>query len=83
VCVTITVKNEITIITAPNDFFNLWAKFIIIHYNRKLIDPNTRKKFNESKRFDFYPMFYLPLRVLGAIGEPKRRGVQEVGHLPS
>jgi hypothetical protein len=53
------VKIEVTIITASNKIFDLWAQFITSHSNGKLIDPDTLKKFNESKRFDFGPRFQL------------------------
>jgi hypothetical protein len=53
------VKNEVTIITASDDIFALWSNFITSHSNGKLIDPDTQKKFNESKRFDFGPRFQL------------------------
>jgi hypothetical protein len=53
------VKNEVTIITASDKIFDLWAQFITSHSNGKLIDRDTLKKFNESKRFDFGPRFPL------------------------
>jgi hypothetical protein len=53
------VKNEVTIITASDKIFDLWAQFITSHSNGKLIDRDTLKKFNESKRFDFGPRFQL------------------------
>ena len=53
------VKNEATIIIISNELFNLWAKFIIAHSNKEFIDLDTRKKFNESKHFDYGPRFQL------------------------
>jgi hypothetical protein len=49
------VKNEVTIITALDDIFALWSNFITSHNNGELIDPDTQKKFNKNKRFDFGP----------------------------
>jgi hypothetical protein len=42
------VKNEVTIITASDELFDLWAEFITAHSNGELIDPDIGKKFNES-----------------------------------
>ena len=53
------VKNEVTIITAFDEIFDLWAQFIISHSNGELINPDTLKKFNENKRYDFGPRFQL------------------------
>jgi hypothetical protein len=53
------VKNDVTIITASDEIFDLWAQFITSHSNGELINPDTFKKFNESKRFDFGPRFQL------------------------
>jgi hypothetical protein len=41
-------KNEVTIITASNELFDLWAEFITAYSNGELIDPDTGKKFKES-----------------------------------
>jgi hypothetical protein len=53
------VKNEVVIITAPDKIFDLWAQLITSHSYGQLIDLETLKKFNESKRFDFGPRFQL------------------------
>jgi hypothetical protein len=53
------VKNEVIIITAFDEIFDLWAQFITSHSNGELIDLETLKKFNESKRIDFGPRFQL------------------------
>jgi hypothetical protein len=42
------VKNEVTIITASDELFDLWAEFITAHNNGELIDPDIGKKFNKS-----------------------------------
>jgi hypothetical protein len=42
-------KNEMIIITASDEIFDLWAQFITSHSNGELIDLETLKKFNESK----------------------------------
>ena len=53
------VKNEVTIITTSDKIFELWTHFITFHSNGELIDLDTKKKFNELKRFDFGPRFLL------------------------
>jgi hypothetical protein len=68
------VKNEVIIITASDEIFALWADFITSHSNGELIDPDTQKKFNESKRFDFGPRFQLHrefFKRLGNLNEDK------------
>ena len=48
--------------------------FITSHSNGELIDPDTQKKFNEDKRFDFGPRFQLHhefLKRLGNLSEDK------------
>jgi hypothetical protein len=62
------VKNEVTIITASDEIFDLWAQFITSHSNGELIDPDTFKKFNESKRFDFGPRFQLHREFFKRLG---------------
>jgi hypothetical protein len=53
------VKNKVTIITASDEIFSLWVDFITSQSNGELIDPDTQKKLNEDKRFDFGPRFQL------------------------
>jgi hypothetical protein len=62
------VKNEVTIITASNKFFDLRAQFITSHSNGELIDPDILKKFNESKRCDFGPRFQLHREFFKRLG---------------
>jgi hypothetical protein len=62
------VKNEVTIITALDEIFALWAEFITSHSIGELIDPDTQKKFNESKRFDFGPRFQLHWEFFKRLG---------------
>jgi hypothetical protein len=62
------VKNEVTIITASNKLFELQAENITIHSNGELIDPDTKKKFNESKRFDYGPRFQLHRELIKRLG---------------
>ena len=62
------VKNEVTIITASNKIFALWADFITSYSNGELINPDTQKKFNESKRFDFRPRFQLHRKFFKRLG---------------
>jgi hypothetical protein len=49
------VKNEVTIITTSSKFFSLWVAFVTAHSNREFIDPDTEKKFNGIKQFDYGP----------------------------
>jgi hypothetical protein len=67
------VKNEVTIITASDEIFDLWAQFITSHSNGELIDPNTFKKFNESKRFDFGPRFQLHREFFKRLGDSAKK----------
>ena len=62
------IKNEVIIIMASNETFKLWSQFITAHSNGKFIDPNTRKKFNEPKRFDFGPKFQLHREIFKQLG---------------
>jgi hypothetical protein len=62
------VKNKMTTITASNEIFDLWAQFITSHSNRELIDPETLKKFNEHKRFDFSLRFQLHREFFKRLG---------------
>jgi hypothetical protein len=62
------VKNEVTIITAFDEIFDLWAQFITSHSNGELIDPDTFKMLNESKRFDFGPRFQLHREFFKRLG---------------
>ena len=62
------IKNEVIIITASNEIFNLWSRFIIAYSNGKLIDPDTRKKFNEPKQFNFGPKFQLHREFFKRLG---------------
>jgi hypothetical protein len=52
-------KNEVTTIAASDELFGLWVEFIKAHNNGELIDLNTGKKLNDSKRFDYGPKFQL------------------------
>ena len=45
------IKNELLIITARDDLFQLWAEFVIAHATRELVNPDTKDKFNKSEKF--------------------------------
>ena len=42
------IRNELKIITAPDDVYNLWSEVISSAVHGELIDPNTRLKYNEK-----------------------------------
>ena len=45
------IKNELLIITARDDLFQLWAEFVTAHAVGKLVNPDTKDKFNKSEKF--------------------------------
>jgi hypothetical protein len=59
------IKNKVT---TSDDIFALWLDFITSHSNVELIDPDTQKKFNETNRFDFGPMFQLHSEFFKRLG---------------
>ena len=46
------IKNEIRIITLPNDVFKLWEEFLIKHCKGSLIDPCTGREYRDDKKFN-------------------------------
>ena len=49
-------KNEVKIITLPNDLFALWEKFLTMHQDGRLIDPVTCEPFNTHKGYKPVPL---------------------------
>ena len=45
------IKNELLIIIARDDLFQLWAEFATAHTVGELVDPDTKDKFNKSEKF--------------------------------
>ena len=39
-------KNEVKIITSPDELFGLWKEFLEMHTIGSLINPNTMERFN-------------------------------------
>src|SRR5450759_456536 len=81
------VKNEVVIITASDEIFDLWAQFITAHSNGELIDPDTMKKFNEPKKFDYSPRFQLHREFFKRLGnlseeEYKKLAIHLLGQTP-
>lgn len=81
------IKNEVIIITASDEIFDLWSRFITAHSNGELIDPDTRKKFNEQKNFNFGPKFQLHREFFKRMGnlseeEYKKLAIHLLGETP-
>ena len=45
-------RNELDIITASEDVYKLWSRFIIDYGLGETIDPDTYAKFNTAKDWD-------------------------------
>ena len=45
------IKNELLIITARDDLFQLWAEFVTANAVGELVHPYTKNKFNKSEKF--------------------------------
>lgn len=76
------IKNEMVIITAPDDHFNLWKEFITKHSTGELIDPETCERFNQKKGFKGGKSFQLQrsfFRGMGFMTEEETRSL--VTHL--
>ena len=72
------IKNEVIIITASDEMFDLWSQFITAHCNGELIDPDTQKKFNEQKRFDYGPKFQLHREFFKRLGNLSEEEYQKL-----
>ena len=62
------VKNELLIITARNDLFQLWAEFVTAHAAGELVDPDTKDKFNKSEKFKRNQKFLLHREFFKRLG---------------
>jgi hypothetical protein len=47
-------RNELLIITASEEVYQLWAKFIVDYGTGELIDPDTEVKFNQAKDWESF-----------------------------
>ena len=45
------IKNELLIIIARDDLFQLWAEFVTMHIAGELVDPDTKDRFNKIEKF--------------------------------
>ena len=45
------IKNELLIITARDDLFQLWVEFVTAHAVGELVNLDTKDKFNKSEKF--------------------------------
>lgn len=45
------IVNELKVITAPVDIFNLWSQVIFNADHGELLDPDTMEKFNEKENW--------------------------------
>jgi hypothetical protein len=55
-------KNEVKIITSPNETFELWKEFLEKHSTGGLINPDTRVWFKVTKNFTLAQEFFKHLR---------------------
>lgn len=53
------IKNELLIITASDEIFQLWSEFITAHSSGGLINPDTGEKFNKDPKFNGGKTFLL------------------------
>jgi hypothetical protein len=52
-------KNEVKIITSPDEKFELWKEFLDKHSTGGLINPDTEDRFNQAKNFKVTKNFTL------------------------
>jgi hypothetical protein len=52
-------KNEIKIITSPDDTFGLWKEFLEKHSTSGLVNPGRLERFNQAKNFKVTKNFTL------------------------
>ena len=62
------IKNEMVIITASEDQFNLWKEFITKHSTGELIDPETFERFKQKKGFKDAKAFQLQRSFFRGMG---------------
>jgi hypothetical protein len=61
-------KNEVKIITSPNELFGLWKEFQERHTTGALINPDTMEKFNQVKNFKVTKNFTLAREFFKPLG---------------
>jgi hypothetical protein len=61
-------KNEVKIITSPNELFGLWKEFLDTHTMGDLINPDTMEKFNQAKNFKVTKNFTLAREFFKPLG---------------
>jgi hypothetical protein len=61
-------KNEIKIITSPDELFGLWKEFLERHSIGALINPDTMEKFNQAKNFKVTKNFTLAREFFKPLG---------------
>jgi hypothetical protein len=61
-------KNEVKIITSPNETFELWKEFLEKHSTGGLINPNTLARFNQAKNFKVTKNFILAREFFKHLG---------------
>ena len=61
-------KNEIEIITSPDELFGLWKEFLERHTMGSFVNPDTTKKFNQAKNFKVTKNFTLARKFFKPLG---------------
>jgi hypothetical protein len=61
-------KNEVKIITSPDELFGLWKEFLERHTTGALINPDTMEKFNQAKNFKVTKNFTLAREFFKPLG---------------
>jgi hypothetical protein len=61
-------KNEIKIITSPDELFGLWKEFLERHSTGALINLDTMEKFNQAKNFKVTKNFTLAREFFKPVG---------------
>ena len=61
-------KNEVKIITSPDETFELWKEFLEGHSTGSLINPDTLVRFNQAKNFKVTKNFTLAREFFKHLG---------------
>ena len=61
-------KNEVKIITSPDETFELWKEFLELHSTGGLINPDTKVRFNQAKNFKVMKNFTLTQEFFKHLG---------------
>jgi hypothetical protein len=61
-------KNEVMIITSPDELFALWKEFLERHSTGAFINPVTMEKFNLAKNFQVTKNFILAREFFKSLG---------------